>query len=122
MEQPKLEIVVGPKRLHEVALHFRQYSSGGVLRNNGGYTVLIKRDPNKPQDFLVSTARCGKKDNFNRTIGLNIAKGRMEHERKADMIQCIPPSVTFWYLEQLTNKTRERFDRKFFEHLLNKLV
>lgn len=116
------------KGLTQVAIHFRQHRriegehhDKVVLKNNGGYTVVIRRNPEKLSDFVMTYARCGKADNFNKAIGLNIAVGRMEHTRRDLRVQ-YNMTTLLWKLEQFNSRTNERYSREFFEKLLSKLV
>lgn len=117
------------KRLKEVILHFRQYTTvvrrkegkqelDFVLKNNGGYTVLVRKEG---EEYITTMARCGKKDNFNRTVGLAIVRGRAECTRRELSIKA-PFNLTLHELCKLNHKTREKYSRDFLELLLKKLV
>lgn len=56
--------------------HIRKYNMWGEPKNNCGYTVAAKVDPNLNGIFYVK-ARCSKKDNFSKKIGREVAAGRL---------------------------------------------
>jgi hypothetical protein len=117
--QESMEETKEVKKLSEIILHFRPYSIKGVLKNNGGYTVLIVPTENK-EVLKFTLSRCGKSDNFNRAIGISIARGRMKCER-ARLWNAGNQQYVISLLESLNTRCREKYDRAFFEKLLAKL-
>lgn len=110
-----------PRRIKEVLLHFRQYAlrdDEPVLKNNGGYTILIRK---KGEEYEITKARCGKKDNFNKAVGVNIVRGRMECTRRATSY-IFSRSLALYELNHINEKCRERYTADFFERMLAKLV
>lgn len=114
--------------MKEIILHFRQYKESVKkdrndvevsyrLKNNGGYTVLIHKEA---VGYRVATARCGKKDNFNRTVGLAIVRGRMLCDRKP-LTDVFNEAGLVEYLSDLNRKCRERYDPSFFSSILRRL-
>lgn len=118
------------KPLKEVILHFRQHRTrvvekegkielDFVLKNNGGYTVLVAKEG---EDYVMTTARCGKADNFNKAVGLAIVRGRAMCERRKDLKEVHTFNTALQELCQINHKCREKFNRDFLELLLRKLL
>jgi hypothetical protein len=106
------------RKLNEIILHFRQYSATGVLKNNQGRTVMIVREGNQ---YKMAEARCGKRDNFNRSTAIAIVRGRMVCERKI-VNSIVDGDALVNYLTHLNNRYREQYDSDFFKRLLSKLA
>lgn len=114
------------EKLKEVVLHLRQHkvdptTGKPVLKNNGGYTVLIQKDPKHEGCFMMAVARCGKNDNFNKAIGLAIVRGRVSCRRK-ELVRHLTHPYVMRELQYLTSKTHSNFKQEFLELLLKKLV
>lgn len=124
MSEQGLSTPVEPKR---ILLHFRKRVNGAngdvVLKNNDGRTICIAKDPEGypgGEFFLMTEARCGKGDHFNRAIGRSIAEGRMVSERGQKWT--IDRGQLLFELLRLNHRYNERYDQKFFERLLDRLV
>jgi hypothetical protein len=117
-------------KMKELIIHFRQHvervtEEGGkkelnfVLKNNGGYTVLVKKIGDQ---YMMATARCGKKDNFNKAIGTAIVRGRSSCQRRPLLKQFPTLNLALFELKRLTHKCKETYSPEFLELLLKKLV
>lgn len=110
------------KRINEVLLHFRNHriepDGSAVLRNNGGYTVLVRKDG---PDYHVAVARCSKKDNFNKHVGKAIVEGRMVCDRRL-VRSILDKDGAIQELWHYNERAHETYSREFLERLINKLV
>lgn len=62
-------------------MHYRVPTAHGGVNSLGGVTVAIAQDVNSlnPNEVAVSVAVCRRDDRFSKSIGRNIAAGRIQH-------------------------------------------
>lgn len=62
-------------------MHYRVQDTNGQIDARGGVTVAIAQDinPLNPREVAVAMAVCRRDDRFSKSIGRNIAAGRIQH-------------------------------------------
>ena len=128
-------------KLKEIVLHFRQYRAHGerkVLKNNGGYTILIapEFDPkNNTSGYRFIYSRCGKRDNFSKGVGVSIVRGRLAYTMLTTaplpaevynkngklLSQRMPKIPLLNKLLHMNDVCRAGFTKEFFETLIERM-
>lgn len=114
------------KPLNQIVLHIRRYAQHGeehVLKNNGGYTVLVRKNPERNNSYDLSVARCGKSDNFSKKVGRAIAEGRLRCHRGVHYVAGVPFVSAVEAVQHMVERCHAEvdFDPDFIQRLIAKL-
>ena len=73
-------------------MHYRKFDRKGQIMARGGMTLAIQVDGSQ---VTVALAECGRKDNFNRKLGRQIASGRLSAGKESSHVHVITlPEMT----------------------------
>jgi hypothetical protein len=72
-------------------MHYRKFDRRGQIMAKGGLTLAIQQDG---QQLTIAMAECGRKDNFNRSLGRIIAEGRLKARSAKHLVQLELPAET----------------------------